>query len=107
MVVTVFARLLKQIFLVIGDSVPESCAPYITSAFNEGKFDADADSMYPQMKAITGVEPRNAKYEDFQREFKCQNLQFNDCNANGLGFPPQGCSFPPCNECTVSNPGNL
>ena len=53
------------------------------------------------MKEVTGKEPKDASFEDFQREFKCKDVQKAACNEQGLQFPLT-CSFPPCNYC----PGN-
>ena len=58
------------------------------------------------MQVVTGVTPLEALVEDFEREFKCKNLEPNDCNEKGLQFPSR-CSFPPCNQCSVESNGKL
>ena len=56
------------------------------------------------MLEVTGVNPTDATLKDFQREFKCKNLELGDCK--GLQFPLT-CSFPPCNQCSIENSGKL
>ena len=80
--------------------ISESCKQHITWAFNIGKKYLEVDQYYPQMIDVTGVSPKDATFEDFQREFKCRNLHIVDCKKQLLQFPLT-CSFPPCNRCKV------
>ena len=73
-------------------------------AFNVGKLEAEASEWYKDMKKITGVEPRDASFEDFQRLFKCNDMRPIDCNGKGLQFP-LNCTYPPCNVCTTNQTG--
>ena len=73
-------------------------------AFNVGKFSQEANEWYKDMKQKTGVEPRDGSFEDFQRIFKCNDIQANDCNDQGLQYPFT-CSHPPCNTCSMNQPG--
>ena len=86
--------------------VPKSCKPHMDWAFNVGKFSQQANEWYKDMKKITGVEPRDASLEDFQRIFKCIDLAPEACNKekDALQFPLT-CTYPPCNVCTINQPG--
>ena len=80
-----------------------TCKDHLNWAYSTGKYDARKDQWYPEMKKVTGSEPKDASFEDFQREFKCKDVAKNDCNGKGLQFPLT-CSSPPCNQCpTVGN----
>ena len=57
--------------------------------------------LYPEMEYVTGVEPKDGTYEDFQREFRCKNLHRADCKDKGLQFPRK-CSHPPC-DLSIAN----
>ena len=65
---------------------------------------AEAYKWYKGMKRITGVEPIEAKFEDFQRIFKCLDIWKELCNDQGLQYPLT-CSHPPCNTCSMNQPG--
>ena len=80
--------------------VPDSCKGHLDWAINYGKDHLDANLFYPQMEQVTGVSPKLATIEDFQRMFKCNDNNKADCNEKGLQFP-QTCTFPPCNQCYV------
>ena len=69
----------------------------------------EVKTMYPHMKTITGITPHNAAFEDFQREFKCDQsgnrwTHNTDCSDKGLAFPVL-CSFPPCDQCILQGSG--
>ena len=87
-------------------SIPKSCENHIRWALAEGRHHAEVDQMYPDMVNVTGVSPRDATFEDFQREFKCKNIHNTECNDLGLEYPLK-CSFPPCNRCTIVKTGNV
>ena len=53
------------------------------------------------MTDICGVSVQEAKFEDFQRFFKCNDVQKEYCNDKGLQFPTT-CSFPPCDSCEAN-----
>ena len=53
---------------------------------------------YPEMEAVWGVPMNDATFEDFQRIFKCLDLQNAKCNNKGLEFPTT-CSKSPCDMC--------
>ena len=89
--------ILANLTIDAGD-LPDSCKQEITYAYNEGKNHADAPIWYKNMAEVTGVTIKDATFEDFQRYFKCTNLQAANCNEKGLGFPLT-CSFPPCDKC--------
>ena len=84
--------------------VPGVCKCHINWAFMSGRFLPEASTWYKDMEKITGVEPRNATFEDLQRIFKCNGVWSKDCNSKGLQFPLK-CTYPPCNLCTKNHPG--
>ena len=53
---------------------------------------------YPEMEVVWGVPIQDATFEDFQRIFKCRNIEKAKCNNNGLDFPTT-CSKIPCDTC--------
>ena len=58
---------------------------------------------YEKMKKVTGARLEDAKFEDYQRLFKCEPNSLNQvpstgCNTETMDFPVK-CSFPPCNVC--------
>ena len=92
--------------------IPEKCRVHLLWAHTDGKpwnkgpgkLWAEANEWYKDMKKITGVEPRDGSFEDFQRIFKCNDIWARDCNNKGLQFPLK-CSHPPCNRCDVDPSG--
>ena len=66
-----------------------------------GKFAANADQIYGEMNDICGVPFQNGSFEDFQRYFRCQNLEPTKCSKTGLQFPST-CTVEPCNQCSHS-----
>ena len=84
--------------------IPESCKEHITWALETGK--DDANTHYPELEMITGEKPQYATFEDFQRYFKCKNVQRDSCNDRGLDFPLT-CSFPPCDQCSIGLEGKF
>ena len=68
----------------------------------------DENKWYGNIKKITGVEPRDASFEDLQRAFRCNEEENStiekECNTKGLEFPLK-CTYPPCNTCSVKQPG--
>ena len=81
--------------------IPPICKSHINWAFTVGKHRAEANVWYRDMKKITGVDPKDASFKDFQRFFKCNGNWAKDCNDKGLQFP-RSCSYPPCDKCTVT-----
>ena len=79
--------------------VPIQCDDFIKKAVLDRNM-FNAHDMYSDMPLTTGVLAKHATYEDFQRLFKCENLQNGTCNDNGLQFP-RSCSHPPCHLCRV------
>lgn len=86
--------------------VPDSCVVWgIEWAFEKGKYKTEANEWYKDMKEVTGLEYRYASFEDFQRYFKCKELEKEKCNDKGLEFP-MICSNPPCDTCVTNISGN-
>ena len=81
--------------------IPSKCKSHINWAFTFGKHRAEANVWYRNMKKITGVDPKDASYKDFQRIYKCNGIWAKDCNDKGLQFP-LSCSYPPCDKCAVT-----
>ena len=64
---------------------------------NRNKKDAKTGkNWFGNMKTATGVKRKEAKLEDFQRLYKCENYKADVCNNKGLTYPAK-CSLPPCN----------
>ena len=68
----------------------------------------DENLWYGNIKKTTGVEPRDASFEDLQRTFRCNDGENptieKECVSKGLEFPLK-CTYPPCNTCSVKQPG--
>ena len=97
----------KLLNCIVGEFyVPPQCNEHIENAMENAKDAIYARRAFPQMKTVTGVRPRDATYEDFQREFKAKNLHKSDCNDKGLRYP-RVCSHPPCHLETVDFRGKL
>jgi hypothetical protein len=80
-------------------TVPSSCAPHISWGYTSGKNEGWYQTAYANnMYIVSGVSIAQATYQDFQRMYKCLNLNAHDCNDKGLEFPTV-CSKPPCNAC--------
>ena len=79
--------------------VPIQCDTLIKEAILKRNM-FNAHDIYPNMPLRTGVLAKHATYEDFQRLFKCEPLEKDECNESGLQFP-RSCSYPPCDLCTV------
>ena len=84
--------------------VPDSCNEHLDWAFDKGKY-THADDYYHEMKDVVGVNARSSTRNDFQRYFKCKDVNVADCNNKGLTFP-ETCSVPPCNQCYLGNINN-
>ena len=93
--------------------IPEKCEFYLHGAHIDkwgwnkgpGRLWADVYGWYKDMKKITGVDPRDGSFGDFQRIFKCNGIWAQHCNNKGLQFPLT-CSYPPCNTCNRNPIGN-
>lgn len=83
----------------VASGVPSSCRRHLDWSFNTGK--NARPEWYSNMEEKCGVSVQDASFEDFQRLFKCDNIQSGDCNNQGLTFPTT-CTMPPCDVCTVS-----
>ena len=111
-VYTNFLRIMKSIssnyhIIFVGRGyVPDLCVVWgIEWAFEKGKYKTEANEWYKDMKEVTGLEYRYASLEDFQRYFKCKELEKEKCNDKGLEFP-MICSYPPCDTCVTNISGN-
>ncbi len=79
--------------------MPHECKKHLDWAITKGKKQAEATDWYGKMKDICGIEYQDGTFQDFQRYFKCTNMQNELCNDKGLAFPST-CSVPPCNRCS-------
>ncbi|CAK0825836.1 unnamed protein product [Prorocentrum cordatum] len=83
-------------------TVPSACARHIAWGHSAGKNEAWYQTAFAKkMYLISGVDLSQGTYEDFQRMYKCLNLNAYDCNDLGLDFPTT-CSEPPCDACLES-----
>ena len=82
----------------VPDSVPQECKTEIIWALKTGRLKDPTWYGYPEMEMVLGVPIQDATFEDFQRIFKCLNLQKTKCNMKGLDFPTT-CSKLPCDMC--------
>ena len=80
--------------------IPNNCTSQIHWAFNKGKHSEKSEQWYGRMRDVCGISFKVATFDDFHRYFKCQNMQPEVCNEQGLLFPNK-CSIPPCNQCYV------
>ena len=71
-----------------------------------GKSNEDSYKLYPEFTRIAGVHAKDAAYEDFQRFFKCRDVDRDNCNGAGLQFPTS-CSHPPCNHCDIDRQSKI
>ena len=81
--------------------VPPSCQGHLDWAYNTGR--NTNPEWYSSLEATCGVSVQAASYEDFQRLFKCKNINANDCNEKGLTYPTT-CTALPCNVCAITVP---
>ena len=86
--------------------IPSTCREHIVWAHEYGKHDPHANDWYSDMKKITGVEPSDASFYDFQRLYRCNGNRKNECIDKGLEFPLL-CSYPPCDQCVFNNTGTF
>lgn len=82
--------------------IPTKCKKHLTWAHTIGKVSTKASTWYSNMRKVTGVDIASATMEDFQRLFKCDGIQSEDCNNRGLKFP-KSCTVPPCSKCSVTD----
>eukprot|EP00931_Biecheleriopsis_adriatica_P015448 TRINITY_DN117_c0_g1_i7.p1 TRINITY_DN117_c0_g1~~TRINITY_DN117_c0_g1_i7.p1 ORF type:complete len:698 (+),score=162.31 TRINITY_DN117_c0_g1_i7:227-2095(+) len=80
----------------IDDSANSVCAQAVKWAGKDGKWDPHATSWYSDMKAIAGVEIKDATQDDFQRLYFCAPP---GGKGENCGMAPCHCSKPPCNTC--------
>ena len=84
---------LVTIYFVDKGYIPEKSRAHILWAHTDGKpwpnpgmLWPETNEWYKDMKIITGVEPRDGSFKDFQRIFKYNDIWAVRCNSKGIQF---------------------